>query len=143
MLDIATVDTSLEAKRHDLETRIRHGRAAVALLINRRAIIDGKLEEATAGVRRLEEEFATVNAVLQMLGRESLRLKPAPPASPPAVVLDWPATTAPRLAFTTVEPEPFRPRAYFRCMVDGHDMVASRSHPDRITCRRCRLRRRL
>jgi hypothetical protein len=47
----------------------------------------------------------------------------------------------PALPLQSTKPEPFRPRAFFRCVTLGHDMVASRSHPGRITCRRCRLRR--
>lgn len=39
------------------------------------------------------------------------------------------------------KPQPFRARSYLRCLTLGHDMVLSRSHPGRITCRRCRMRR--
>ena len=44
-------------------------------------------------------------------------------------------------AYPAAKPQPFRARAYFRCLALGHDMVTSRSHPGRITCRRCRMRR--
>lgn len=54
----------------------------------------------------------------------------------------WSRTATPRLFSSPVtDPQPFRARAYFRCLALGHDMVLSRSHPGRITCRRCRMRR--
>ena len=139
MLDIATDETSLDAKRRDIASKIAEGRQVVGALQERQAAIGAKIEEALAGLQRLQEQLTAIDTVLGLVDHREIRFQPPRPAAPMLEVV------------TTVEPSaeagaslrsPFRPVSYLKCMTDGHEFMNSRAMPGYVTCRRCRVRRR-
>ena len=143
MLDIGRQEISLQAKRRDLLAKIAEGRSVVASLQERQALMVSKIEEATAGLRRLEEQLRAMETVINVLDEEGLVLTPeilAPiplrpvPAAPAQPFAGKPA---PRTR------EPFKPLAYLRCVSEGHQLTNSRSSSGYVTCTRCRIRRRM
>jgi hypothetical protein len=147
MLDIGRRETSLDTKRHELAGKIAEGRTVIASLLERHAMLGEKIEVATASLRRMEQQHEALNTVRGLFSEDELLVhEPRPAPAPVAAAATAEAAPHVRLVETpvvTAHGLPFRPFAYMRCMIDGHDMVISRSMSGRMTCRRCRVRHKL
>lgn len=88
--------------------------------------LGAKIDQASDVLRQLERQLAATKMVVEQLDqqRPSLNTEPVHALAPKR------------------KPDPFKPVAFLRCLSVGHDMVASRSMPGRVTCRRCKMRRR-
>jgi hypothetical protein len=145
MLDIARRETSLDMKRHELAAQISEGRTVVASLMERHALLGEKIGTATASLRRIEQQLEALNTVRALFSEDEIvhTARPIPmPAQTPAPT-ETAASPVRLVEAPATQTLPFRPFAYVRCLIDGHDMVRSRSVAGRMTCRRCRIRNRV
>lgn len=147
MFDIARRETSLDAKRHELAAKVRDGRTAVAAMVARQAAMAGKIDEATAGLQRLERQLEAMDTVVRLFDEEELfvqtpstRERPFLVSNNPAVAHEAPVEDVKQ---HVARRTPFRPTAFLQCLSDGHEMYASRSAPGHMTCTRCGVRRRV
>lgn len=138
MLDIARMETSLDAKRRDLAAKILEGRAFVASMMERQAILGRKIDDANAALKHLEHQLEATKTVMGLFDDEGLVLAAAPVAAPPTYARP---TLVPPAAPAVMKREPVRFLSSLKCKVQGHQMVASRSAPGYATCARCRVRR--
>jgi len=139
VLDLAHEETSLEAKRRELASRIAEGHQVVDALMARQAATARKIEEALEGVERLQEQMRALDTVIALVGHQEVLFRRPRPVAPVLEVVSAPAE--PRLN-VPLKSQPFRPVAYLKCIGDGHDFMNSRTMPGYVTCRRCRVRRR-
>lgn len=149
MLDIGRQEISLQAKRRDLIAKIAEGRAVIATLMERHAAMGRKIEEATSGLRRLEDQLAAMNTVMKVFDEEGLIMTAETPVNHAAFAQATPL----RAVAVDGEPTPcrpatrrkesFKPLEYVRCLSEGHLFVVSRAAPGYTTCDRCRVRRRI
>ena len=141
MLDFATEESPLEARRRELSSMVKEGRQVVAALSERKTAIGRKIDEALEGIQRLQDQIKAIDTVMEIVVTPSdIVFQPPRPAAP---VLEVVVTQVePALAEAAPSrPLSFRPVAYLKCVADGHDFRNSRSRPGHITCRRCRMRR--
>lgn len=137
MLDLAHEETSLEAKRRELTSRIAEGHQVVDALMAHQAATARKIEEALEGVEHLQEQLRALDTVIGMVGHQEVCVQPARPA-PVLEVVPAPVEQP----SVPLKSQPFRPMSYLKCVAEGHNFMNSRAMPGYVTCRRCRMRRR-
>lgn len=139
MLDFATEEGALEAKRRELVSMIAEGRQVVAALLDRQGAIARKIEEAHDGIQRVQDQINAIDVVMGLVDQRHIAFQPPRPIAP---VLEVVAShSEPEHDAAVSRPQPFRPMAYLKCVAEGHDFRNSRSMPGQITCRRCKFRR--
>lgn len=145
MLDVVREETSLEAKRRELMSKIAEGREVIKALTDRQRALSSKMEEAGEALERLQGQLQAVDVVLNLLPADEIRFQPPRPIAPVLEVVEARKPhTVPAAPAAPKKPERFKLRAFFHCVTgDGHDMVMSRAMAGYTTCRNCRLRRRV
>ena len=141
VLDLVREESSLEARHRELGLKIAEGRQVIDALALRRTAIDRKIEEASRGLQRLEQQREAVETVVNMVAEADIQFQPPRPVAPVLEVVTSTASSAP--VASPSAPERFKLRVFMKCVTtEGHDFVVSRSMPGHLTCRRCRVRRR-